>query len=89
MSDIAARQHGHLSLGTCRGNFFHGFFAVDRVWGLWQPLRYTSLCELIVVIRDWRVQEFLGHSFVRVRVPMASAFLIAAANQSERRVGLW
>lgn len=87
--DITASRACWCFRNALRGHCFSWIFRIDRVSDLWQPLRYTPIWGLLVVIRDGRFREFLGHSFVRVRVPMVSAVQVAAAIQSERRVDLW
>lgn len=49
MPDIAARQHGHRTQDACIRHCFKGFIAVDRFWGLWQPLGNLPLWDLNVV----------------------------------------
>lgn len=47
--DIAASHACDCFRNASRGRFFSGGFRIDRLWGLWQPLRYNSTWCLIEV----------------------------------------
>ncbi len=59
MSDIAVIHANYRFRAPSDAIVFHAVFWIDRLRGLWQPLRYTPAWGLIVVrFHLWQPQDF-------------------------------